>query len=416
MKYMILVDCNSFYCSCERVFRPELRKKPVVVLSNNDGCVISSTQEAKDVGIRMCDSFYTIKELAKKNNVSVFSSNYTLYDDMSKRVMKILNTFTNELEIYSVDEAFLEVDGVKEEDLLEFGKKIRETILKQTGLPVGVGISQTKVLAKLANKTSKACGGVRVLVRKDEIETALKATPIRDVWGIGRKSADKLTMLGIKSAWDFREYKNEAIIQKILTKTGREVQDELRGIHCLVMEEAESLDSTGTSRSFPRPVYDKEELQEAVAHFVSKATQKLRKQESVCFGISVYASSNRFQEGYAVKEKSFIFNSGTADVIKLIKVARELTEEIYEKGFGYKKAGVMLTHIVPNNENQLELFSEAIQDNENLNKLLDSINKRFGEGVIKSAACGTKQNWKTIADYKSPKYTTSWKEILKLKT
>lgn len=413
-KFILLVDCNSFYCSCERVFRPDLRKKPVVVLSNNDGCVISSTKEAKALNIGMCSSFFEIKNLLKEKKVAVFSSNYALYDDLSRRVMKILGEFTQHLEIYSVDEAFLEVEGIREEDLHGFARKIQETILAQTGIPVGVGVSKTKVLAKLANYLAKKNEGICVLVHEEEIEKALKGTSMKDIWGVGRKSAVKLEAMGIRMAWDLKEHKNEAVIQKVLTKTGRQIQNELRGISCLEMEDADGLDNMGTSRSFPRPVYKKEELKEAVAHFTSKAAQKLRRQKSVCYGIRVYASSNRFLDSYRMNERSYLFSSGTSDVIQLIKKGQELVDDFYERDVAYKKAGVMLTHIVPESQNQLDFFSEKNDDNKNLNIIMDKINLRFGEGALKSAACGTNQKWKTVADYKSSRYTTSWKELLKV--
>ena len=251
MKYFGLVDCNSFYCSCERVFRPEIRGRPVIVLSNNDGCAIAFTKEAKALGFgEMCEPFYKLKDRIKKHNVAVFSSNYTLYDNLSRRVMSILNGFTPCLEIYSVDEAFLELDGFDKYDLLEYGKKIRSDVLQFTGIPVGVGIAKTKVLSKIANKLSKKQHGVMVFKDDEEIDQILKSFPVKDIWGIGYASSTKLNMLGIKTAYDFKMYKDEQLIQKLLTKAGRQVQDELRGISCLPIEEAEDKKNTGNSRSF----------------------------------------------------------------------------------------------------------------------------------------------------------------------
>lgn len=219
MKYFGLVDCNSFYCSCERVFRPEIRGRPVIVLSNNDGCAIAFTKEAKALGFgEMCEPFYKLKDRIKKHNVAVFSSNYTLYDNLSRRVMSILNGFTPCLEIYSVDEAFLELDGFDKYDLLEYGKKIRSDVLQFTGIPVGVGIAKTKVLSKIANKLSKKQHGVMVFKDDEEIDQILKSFPVKDIWGIGYASSTKLNMLGIKTAYDFKMYKDEQLIQKLLTK------------------------------------------------------------------------------------------------------------------------------------------------------------------------------------------------------
>jgi len=229
-----LVDCNSFYCSCERVFHPEIRNKPVIVLSNNDGCAIAFSKEAKAIGLgQMCEPLFKIKDLIQKHHVAVFSSNYTLYDDMSKRVMSLLKNYTPELEIYSVDEAFLSLKGFENFNLVEYGKKIRKEILRFTGIPVGVGISSTKVLSKVANKIAKKNSGVHVMLDEKNIDDILRTFPVQDIWGIGSASSRKLHLLGIKTAYEFKMYSNEKMIQKLLTKTGREIQDELRGINCL---------------------------------------------------------------------------------------------------------------------------------------------------------------------------------------
>src|SRR3989344_4799215 len=239
MKYFCLVDCNSFYCSCERVFRPETRNRPVIVLSNNDGCAIAFTKEAKAVGFgQMCEPFFQLKDRIKKHKVAVFSSNYTLYDNMSKRVMDVLRGFSPDMEIYSVDEAFLQFDGFDHYDFIEYGQKIRREVLSSTGIPVGVGISTTKVLSKIANKLAKKNKGVWVMITPEEIDSVLRNFPVKDIWGIGSRSAIKLNMLGIKTAYEFKMYRDEALIQKLLTKTGRQIQEELRGVSCLAMEEA----------------------------------------------------------------------------------------------------------------------------------------------------------------------------------
>jgi DNA polymerase V len=418
MKYYGLVDCNSFYCSCERVFRPELRGKPVIVLSNNDGCAIAFTKEAKAVGFgEMCEPFYQIKDRIKKHNVAVFSSNYTLYDNFSRRVMNILRGFTPHLEIYSVDEAFLEFDGFDAYDFLEYGKKIRSDVLQNTGIPVGVGIAKTKVLAKVANKLSKKTSGVMVLTDDEVIDRTLKTVLVKDIWGIGRAGSTKLNMLGIKTAYEFKIYKNEQLIQKLLTKTGRQIQDELRGISCLAVEEAEDKKNTGNSRSFGTSVYTKRELQEALADFCTNSAAKLRAQDSVCFSLTAYIHTNPFKEGtpqyYGSGTRNFI--SGTSDTLRIIKGSHEILDEIYRPGLEYKKGGVLLNHIIPRNQNQMDLFDEHADDNEKLSQVVDLINKRYGAKAIQSAACGSNQSWRTIANFCSPKYTTSWQEILRIK-
>lgn len=417
MKYFCLVDCNSFYCSCERVFRPDTRGKPVIVLSNNDGCAIAFSKEAKAVGFgQMCEPYFQIKERIKKYNVVVFSSNYTLYDNMSKRVMDTLREFTPDFEIYSVDEAFLGFEGFNHFELEDYGRKIRQTVLQNVGIPVGVGISTTKVLSKIANKMAKKNSGVWIMKTNEEIDSVLKNFPVQDIWGIGYRSARKLNMLGIKTAYDFKMYPHEPLIQKLLTKTGREIQEELRGVSCLSMDVPEDKKNTGTSRSFGQPIYTKAELKEALAHFATHAALKLRRQNSVCFSLSVFIHTNPFKEvpQYYGDGRAY-FSSGTSDTIKIIRSCYKVLDEIYRPGFEYKKAGVLLNHIVPKNENQMDLFDSSPEDNEKLNQVIDLINKKYGPYTIKSAACGVNNHWKTIADYKSKKYTTSWKELLKVR-
>lgn len=415
MKYVALVDCNSFYCSCEKIFRPDLRNKPVVVLSNNDGAAIAFTKEAKALGFgQMCEAFFKVKDRVKKHNVAVFSSNYTLYDDISKRVMNVLREFSPRVEVYSVDEAFVEIEA-DEKDLEKIGKKIRSEVYRKVGMPVGVGISLTKVLSKAANKLSKKHNGVCVLVNENTINAALKDFPVRDLWGIGSRSASKLNMFDIRTALDLKLYKDDAVIQKMLTKTGREIQDELRGINCLSIEEPEDKKNTGNSRSFGYDIYNKEELREALAQFCSNASLKLRQQESVCFGMSAFIHTNPFKPGpQYFGEASVRFTAGTCDVIKIIEGAHTILDEIYKPGYGYKKGGVLLNHIVPKNECQMDLFNNDPSDNEQLNKVMDVINKKYGPHTIKSAACGIQQEWKTIHAYISRHYTTDWNDLLEI--
>lgn len=417
MKYFALVDCNSFYCSCERVFRPDTRNRPTLVLSNNDGCAIAFSKEAKALGFgQMAEPFFKLKERIKEHNVAVFSSNYALYDNMSRRVMRILYEFSPQMEVYSVDEAFLEFEGFDHYDFHAYGTEIRQAILQRTGIPVGVGISKTKVLSKLANKISGDHRGVCILKDDDRIDFELKKFPVGKVWGIGRKSVAKLAELKIRTAYDFKIYPHEQIIQKLFTKTGRQIQDELRGISCLEMDTPEDLKNTGTSRSFGYDVYDKRELKEALAHFATHASLKLRRQKSVCYSISAFIHTNPFKPGpQYFGDESMTFSSGTCDTLKLINAAHEILERIYKSGYGYKKAGVMLNHVIPASQNQMDIFQEDPSDNAKINSVMDEINKRYGQHTIKSAACGIDQSWKTVADYKSLRYTTAWSEILKVK-
>lgn len=416
MKYVALVDCNSFYCSCEKIFRPELRNKPVIVLSNNDGAAIAFTKEAKALGFgQMCEAFFKVRDRVKTHKVAVFSSNYTLYDDISKRVMNVLREFSPKVEVYSVDEAFVEIEADENFDLEAFGRKMRSEIFRKVGMPVGVGISLTKVLAKVSNKLSKKHNGVCVLATEEAINRALKDFPVRDIWGIGSRSASKLNMLDIRTAYDLKIYENTALIQKMLTKVGREIQDELRGIGCLSLEAPEDKKNTGNSRSFGYDIYNKEELREALAQFASNASHKLRSQKSVCFSMSAFIYTNPFKPGpQYFGEASVRFSSGTNDVLKIIEGAHTILDEIYRPGYGYKKGGVLLNHIVPKNECQIDLFNEDPSDNEELNSVLDKINKKYGPHTIKSGACGISQEWKTIHAYISRHYTTDWNELLEI--
>jgi len=414
MNVVGLVDCNSFYCSCERAFAPETRGRPVVVLSNNDGCAIAFSKEAKAIGFgQMCEAYFEIEKRIKTHDVCVFSSNYTLYDDMSKRVMAILGNYTSQLEVYSVDEAFLDLSGMELSGLESYGQKIRREILKSTGIPVGVGISKTKVLSKVANKISKTSKGVMVLLDDRKIDAALKEFPIRNLWGIGSAGARKLQMLGLKSAYDFKMYPNDNLIQKLLTKTGREVQEELRGVSCIPLEEIQDKVNIANTRSFNSDVYDKREIKEAISTFASKAAEKLRYQDSVCFGLTVFVHTNAFksfEQYYGVGGHTF--QTGTADTVKIIKASLGVLDRIFKPGFGYKKGGVILNHIVSKNENQLDLLNHEAVDNDALSSVIDRINNRFGPATIKSLACGIDPKWKLRAEFKSKRFTTNWNEVL----
>lgn len=414
MKMVALVDCNSFYCSCEKIFRPDLRNKPVVVLSNNDGAAIAFTKEAKALGFgQMCEAFFKVRDRVKQHNVAVFSSNYSLYDDISKRVMNVLREFSPKVEVYSVDEAFVEVEGDENFDFEAWGRKVRAEIFRKVGMPVGVGISRTKVLAKVSNKLSKKHNGVCALITDAQIDQALKDFPVRDIWGIGVRSASKLSIFNIKTALELKRFPDEKLIQKHLTKVGREIQDELRGINCLSLESPDDKKNTGNSRSFGYDVYTKDELREALAQFVSNASRKLRAQNSVCYSLTAFIHTNPFKPGpqyYGID--SIRFTSGTSDVVKLIRGAHEVLDHIYRPGFGYKKGGILLNHIVPRNECQIDLFTEDSSDNEHLNNVVDMINKKYGPQTVKSGACGINQAWKTIHAYKSRHFTTEFNDLL----
>ncbi len=414
-----LVDCNSFYCSCEQVFNPKLKGKPVIVLSNNDGVTISRSDEAKNIGIKMGAPLHLIKQLVKAYNVNVFSSNYTLYGDLSARVMDILSQLAPELEIYSIDEAFLNLDGMR--DLPSYGLRVHSTIMQWTGIPTCVGIGPTKVLAKIANhvaKKQKKVSPVFDLSRKDVQDQILASFPVADIWGVGTKSAAKLNALGIFTARELRDADLD-LIQKHLTIVGRKIACEIGGISCLPLELiANDKKQIISSRSFGRPVFKSDELEEAVANYTSRAAEKLRDQNSVCGQLRVFVHTNRFKE---VKQyynhASIKISPPTASTSSLAKAAYLALGKIFKQGIEYKKAGIILSDIEKSDKIQFSLFD--LQENyfkeEKTMKIMDQINGAFGSGTIKLASCGTSTPWKMNSQFRSPCYTTRWDDLLKVK-
>lgn len=411
-----LVDCNSFYASCERVFRPDLRGKPVVVLSNNDGCAIARSQEAKDLGIEMGAPYFKIKKLCKQKNIHIFSTNFALYTNLSDRVMNTLKDLCPEVEVYSVDEAFCDLSGISH--LVKHGHLLKDSILKNTDIPVGVGIAPTKVLAKLANriaKKSKKANGVVVLDSLKLQDVAMKQVLIEDVWGIGRQSAMKLKMLGINTAYEFKEYKNEALIQKILTKVGLQIKHELMGIKCLpFVDEIKKKKQIMCSRTFGTSVLSKEILKESIANYITNASTKMRFQKSICTRVSVFARTSPFNNSAQFKlyDEAILANP-TCDTRKLINIAFKLIDRSFKDGYKYQKAGVNLSGFYDSHEFQLNLLEQrdSIEDI-NLMKTIDFINNQMGQLKIKSAACGfDHEAWRMNRNHKSPRFLTSWNEL-----
>lgn len=359
-----LVDCNNFYCSCERVFNPLLRDKPVVVLSNNDGCVVARSNEVKAMGIKMGTPLYQIRDILEANNVAVFSSNYNLYGDMSRRVMMLLSEFTPELTQYSIDEAFLNLSGFGEgEKLVSYGRKIVKTIGKGTGIPVTMGIAPTKTLAKMASRYGKKYKGYQGVCMIDSEEKRIKALQgfeIGDVWGIGHRSLDKLRYYGINTAWDFTQ-KSESFVRKLLSVTGVRTWKELRGENCINIEELPQKKSICTSRSFPDSgLYELSSLEEAVANFTSECVRKLRMQHSCCTEITVFAYTSRFRPDLPQHciNRTIHLQVPTNDLQELVSTAvRALRRDFCkESGYQYKKAGVIVWNIVPDSAIQTNLF------------------------------------------------------------
>ncbi len=419
-KIFALVDCNSFYCSCERVFQPKLQNKPVIVLSNNDGCAVARSDEAKALGIQMGDPFFKIKDIVKKHDVKVFSSNYSLYGDMSRRVMQTLATFSPDMEVYSIDEAFLSLKGFERRDLIQYALEIKEKVYQQTGIPVSIGIGPTKVLAKAANKISKKnkTQTKGVFDIRDPLlqEKILRSFPVEDIWGIGRKSSQKLLNYNIKSAYDLRNA-NEYFVQKLLTIVGRRILQELRGESCLDLEDIKNKKQIISSRSFGRPVTSIQELQEATANHITNACEKLRRQKSTTQSLAVFIQTNPFKNTPQYYNSAHVtLLSGTCVTNKLISKAFELLNSIFKKGFEYKKVGVVLSSIHPEKTPQLDFFGEFDSLREiKLMRTLDGINEREGKNTVKFAACGIHQFWKMLSQMKTPAYTTRVSEFLKVK-
>jgi DNA polymerase V len=420
-KVFAMVDCNSFFCSCERLFNPLLKNRPVIVLSNNDGCAVARTPEAKALGIKMGEPYFKIRELCQKHNVAVFSSNFSLYTDISRRVMHVLAGLGLAIEVYSVDEAWLDITNVTT-DYHTYGKMIKETVEREVGIPVGVGIASTKTLSKLANhiaKNSSRAEGVVDLTNSLHWQAALKRVEIADVWGIGRQSARKLHELKIATAYDFVQYNNDVKIQNLLTKSGLQRKLELQGIRCFDLECVPAKKKAiRSSRTFGSPLYQKEDLQEAIANYVSAAAAKLRAQQSLCLELYVFIHTSPHKNvPQYYGQQSLRLKSPTADTRKLIVTAWKVLDQIYKGGFEYKKAGVELHHFVDAHQEQLDLFvkSDSARD-EKLMQMLDSVNEVQGELVVKSMACGVdNQAWQMLRDYKSARFTTSWYELPKVK-
>ena len=416
-----LVDCNNFYASCERVFNPKLDKKPIVILSNNDGCVISRSNEAKALGIPMGAPAFKYDPIFKKNKVHVFSSNFPLYGDMSSRVMNILSNYTPNIEIYSIDEAFLEFKGFKQYDLEKYGKEIRKTILKWTGIPVSIGFAPTKVLAKVANRISKKfdnkTGGVYVISSKEKEEKALKWLKIEDVWGIGFKHAKRLKNHTINKAYDFINLPDDWV-RKQMSVVGLRLKKELEGESVLSLEESRSpKKAIATTRSFEKNITDFEDLKERVSTFSICCSEKLRNQKSNCNSIYVFVKSNRHQKNKLQYRNGIVMTLpyGSNSSITISKYAVEGLKKIYKKKIEYKKAGVIVMGLVPNNRTQLNIFEKENPKHQALMKTLDFIAKKEGPSKVKLASQDLKRIWKMKQTKLSSRYTTELKEIIALK-
>jgi len=411
-----LVDCNNFYASCERVFNPKLEGKPIVVLSNNDGCVVARSNEAKALGIGMAVPEFQVRSLLRAHHVHVFSSNYTLYGDMSQRVMETLEQFCPNLEVYSIDEAFLSLSGFISRNLTEYGRTIRSTVKRWTGLPVSVGIAETKTLAKIANRVAKRTpdlGGVFDLLACPDRNAVLNRVAVEDVWGIGRNHAHMLKQHGITTALHLREA-DDQWIRKRMGVVGLRLVMELRGISCLDLEQCPAPKQSLTcSRAFGKLISILAEMEEAVSVYASRVAEKLRREQLAATVLTVCLTTNEFKEGpqysNALTLKLPVVTDSTSE---LIRSALQGIRAIYRDGYLYKKAGVMLTGLVPAGQTQADLFDD--QDRGKSKRLIsavDSINDRWGAGTLQYASSGITKEWKTQFQRRSPAYTTDWNEL-----
>jgi DNA polymerase V len=423
-----IIDCNNFYCSCERLFQPKLDKKPVVVLSNNDGCIISRSDEAKKLGVEMAGPYFMAKPLIQKHDVTVFSSNYNLYGDLSWRVMETLRIMLGKknVEVYSVDEAFLDLSIFPQDELEQVAKGIRETTEEWTGIKVSVGVAPTKVLAKLANRLSKKdkqkTGCVLVLDTEEKIVRALRTTPVDDIWGVGFQYAKKLREIwGIYDAFQLRNVSEEFAHTHLGGVVGVRLIRELNGIGSKEMEdELVSKKMIATTRMFGSPVTDINDIKEAIATYTSRAAEKLRRQHSAAKVISVFVVTSdqdhqlNFRKGGTIATHTTL-PIATSFTNELIKPAVLLVDKLYEKGKRYKKAGVMLSGIIPDNSIQGNLF---LPENKNCERklmdMIDNINFSQRDDVLKFAASGTTRDWKMRQELRSKRYTTRWEELFEI--
>lgn len=411
-----LCDCNNFYASCERVFNPSLNGVPVVILSNNDGCVVARSNEAKDLGIKMGQPFFEIRELVVKHNVRYFSSNYALYGDMSLRVMNTLSEYAPKSEIYSIDEIFLYMGRTKFE-LDSYFQEVRKIVKRNTGIPISIGVSHTKTLAKLANKLAKNRNGILVLKTEEEIRTALMNYPIADVWGIGRAYSEKLKQIGIQTALQFAGMER-ATVRQLLTVVGERIWQELRGIKCIkTTSDLDHKQNICTSRSFGKPIQEYKLMEEAVSYYASKCAFKLRREKTACSQLTIFVNTNYFRKDQPQYHNSIniVLPHKTSDTTSIVKAAIHGLKKIYKEGYYFKKAGVILNDIAPASSIQASLFDEIDSVKlARLNFALDAINKKYGDQKLRVASMNMKQIWGLKSEFKSPNYSTDFTSIIKV--
>lgn len=414
-----LVDCNNFYASCERVFQPQFRNTPIAILSNNDGCVIARSDEAKKLGLPMGAPAFKYVSFFKENNIKVFSSNYPLYGDMSSRVMSILNQFSPDVEVYSIDEAFLLLSS--KDDFNKLGHDIRTQILQWTGLPTCVGIAPTKALSKVANKIArkfpKETGGVFIIDSEEKRIKALRWTKIKDVWGIGRRLEKRLSQQNIVTAYDFTQL-SEDWVKTQFSITELNLKKDLEGVVTLSLENAPPIKkSIATTRSFKNTHTDIRDIKERVATFANSCAEKLRLQNSSCNMLIILLQGSRFEKNQQPYKTSItvILPHTTNSSLTIVKNAIKAIEKLYKKGVNYKRAGVIVTGLVPTDNHQLDMFANENPKHLPLMNAIDKLNKKYGEDKLKIANQDLQKTWKMKQEHLSQQYTTKFNDILIIK-
>jgi DNA polymerase V len=412
-----LIDCNNFYASCERVFRPDLNGKPIVVLSNNDGCVIARSNEAKALGIPMGAPAFEYENLFKQHHVQVFSANFALYGDMSNRVMNILSDYSPDIEIYSIDEAFLKLDGFSYFDLQQYGEQMRYKVTKWTGIPISVGIAPTKALSKVANRIAKKfpekTKGVYIIDSEEKRIKALKWLKIEDVWGIGRQHTERLNAQKVFTAFDFTQLADDWV-RKHLTIVGLRLKRDLQGIPTLDLEEAQPKKNIATTRSFETNYTEYEQLEERISTFASSCAEKLRKQKSCCNSLMVFIQTNKHRNDLPQYSRNIVVKLPfpTNSSIELSKFATQALKHIFKQGFYYKKAGVIVQDFTPEAITQTTLFENRNERHIPLMRAIDKLNNSFGRHKVRLASQDTKGLCKMKQEKLSPCYTTNLNDII----
>ena len=414
-KIFALIDCNAFYVSCERVFNPKLNNKPVVALSNNDGCIIARSKEAKALGIKMGVPLFKVKDIVERENVIVFSSNYTLYADMSRRVMNIISEFAPSIEVYSIDEAFIELTNMNV-DYESYVRQMRKVILQYTGIPVSIGIASTKTLTKVANhiaKDDESLEGVCSLIQHKNLDQVLEDTNVTDVWGVGRQLSKKLIANGIFNAKLLKNCEDEWV-RKMMSVNGLKTVSELREISCLDLEETSATrKSCCTTRSFGKPLVNLDDIEQAVTTFARRATERIRGENLTASTVSVFLRTNPFDRNrYYSNSSTTTLSYPTYDTIQIVKTALQLTKIIFRENYKYKKAGVLLSGFYEKGTETKDLFSETRYRSPKLMSAVDQINERYGSDTIQIATECQMGKWKQKRKNCTQSYTTQLDNVL----